>query len=217
MIDIILDAVYFLIDILTVGASVVTAICTGIMAIAIIAGAVIAVITIKSTKSIEENKVNIRRKSLAKNLLFEVMDNNFELDRINDSLIINDILEASKEELEKEDYKYKYIFADVKMVIYNIFLKSSIDIDFKQEDIAPLLREYYKELDYLIRDTRNYNDIKMDDLDFKKWYYSHLIIRVRTIKITKKIDTKILVKLQKEADFNLEEKGLLRKYEPFDG
>ena len=101
------------------------------MAVAIVLSALIAFFTIKENRKIEEEKIDIQRKSLAKNLLLEVRDNNFTLDKTKDDL------GKLSEKVIKENLKNrvpKLVFIFTKKIAYQTFL----NIDFKNERINPM-------------------------------------------------------------------------------
>jgi len=104
---------------------------TALMAVAIVLSALIAFFTIKENRKIEEEKIDIQRKSLAKNLLLEVRDNNFTLDKTKDDL------GKLSEKVIKENLKNrvpKLVFIFTKKIAYQTFL----NIDFKNERINPM-------------------------------------------------------------------------------
>lgn len=108
-----------------------TVVFTALMAVAIVLSALIAFFTIKENRKIEEEKIDIQRKSLAKNLLLEVRDNNFTLDKTKDDL------GKLSEKVIKENLKNrvpKLVFIFTKKIAYQTFL----NIDFKNERINPM-------------------------------------------------------------------------------
>lgn len=183
---------------------------TFIMAGAVVAAAVIAVIAIRSTKNIEKHKIELKRKSLAKNLLFEVRDNNYSLEWIDDYVcqIKNNILTNAK------------LSIDFDKVIYANYINTSIALDFNQEELNPLLREYYKLLEMISKASYAYDKVTKNNMDLSVNKFNvvkNFLLRVVENEIKKirsgKKDKKLIDKLQKEANLYLEEKGYSRKYE----
>lgn len=191
-----------------------TAISTSTMAVAIVISAVIAFNTIRENKKIEEEKIDIQRKSLAKNLLLEVRNNNFALDKTKGDLV------KLSEKIIKENLKNrvpKLIFIFTKKIVYQTFLNRYLNIDFKNERIIPMLRDYYGEIESIENSIKLYNDT------FLKWGNIELIKIDRTLALgtiimikNRKLDKDLLKMLEIEADFNLKEKGLTIEFKPLD-
>lgn len=191
----------------------ITAFFTAIMSMAIIVTAVTAFHTIRENRRIVKEKIDLQRKSLAKNLLLEIRDNNFALD-----MAENDLGKLSEEALKESfDKKLpKLVFIFIKKIVYQTFLNRYLDIDFKNGKIIPLLREYYSELEMLENSIKQYNDAFFK-YNFEFIKIDRIISMGNIIRLkNKKLDKELLNILEIEADFILKENGLEMLFKPLD-
>ncbi len=188
---------------------------TFVMAGAVIAAALIAVITIIITKNIERNKIDIKRKSIAKNLLFEVNDNNYNIKTLEYMFGINDLLERGTIRVWEGPFYSDGYQDNFNNVINNIFIERSINIDFKQEDLNPSLRKYYQEILNIKESIKKYNEVRINEntLEKKKMLFTMLRQSIYLIKY-QKLHLKVFDKLEKEADYHLIKSGFYKDFKP---
>lgn len=191
------------------------AIATFIMSGAVITAAIIAVCTIIVTKNIERNKFNVKRKSIARNLLFEVNDDNYNIKTLEYMFGINDLLKDNNDNVWKGPF-YSDVYQDnFSNIIYNNFIERSLDIDFNQDDLNPLLRRYFQEVSNIKSSIKNYNGIRINDntLAMKKLLFTLLRQSIYLIKHDN-LHINVFDKLEKEADFSLRKKGFYKDFKP---
>lgn len=200
----------YLVRFINTAAYSITAFFTALTFCAILVSALIAYFTIKENRNIEKERINIQRKSLAKNLLFEVRDNNWALDYLQEKILENEGEIEKKVELGPPPL----IFTFFKKTSYKNFVNKYLNIDFNEEKIGPNLREYYGDITLIEKTVKLYNEACI-----KKNKVHALIDRVishtgiQRIK-SQLLDENLLKMLEIEAEFDLREKGFMG-YNPF--
>jgi hypothetical protein len=176
----------------------------------------------KTAESVEATKELIRttsrpheikRKSMAKKLLFEVQENNYYLDSLKHELEITDLPNRKLNQIKDFLDFYNIIRVKFDETIYKVSLENGFDIDFNNNKLLYLVRSYYQKLTELNDFIKIYNNIKIDNQSFsaKKHFFSIIIDIVKDIK-RNKIDENLIENLQIEADFDLEKQGLIKKF-----
>ena len=190
----------------------VLAISTTVMAIAVLFSAIFAFKTIKATKKIEQDKLNFKVKSISKNLLLEVNENNFILDYLIHELEITEYKFNEYREIEQIKDFYEKLKFEFTNEVYKIFQKNMMDIDFKNEKLIVLLREYYNKLELLNKKIKFFNSIELDKKSFK--FKKHIFDQINTLAKfikKKKFDEETFVNLIEESGYNLKEDKIFFK------
>jgi hypothetical protein len=149
--------------------------------------------------------------------LFEIRDNNYELDSLNYNLgIISE--EKIKDYINGKWYSPIFVNAFFKKITYQTFKSQYLDIDFKNEKINPLLMEYYSVIERIGISIESYNKSLVEVKKIEvvvKLHRDILLSNIINIK-NKELDRDLLKKLEIEADFNLKENGLTIEFKPVD-
>jgi hypothetical protein len=148
----------------------------------------------------------IKRKSIAKNLLLEIHDNNNLLDEIISRI---DEIEETKTRMDPVSDP-DFLFS-----IYEIYISQSIDIDFNKPDLGPLLRNFYSHLKDLKNIISNYNLNSGGNYRIREFPSSYMELRFK-IPIIRKEGEELFLDLEEESEFKYSKKKYFYKYEPFD-
>lgn len=148
----------------------------------------------------------VKRKSIAKNLLLEIHDNNNLLNEI-----IGRINEIEKTKTRMDPVSNP----DFLFSIYEIYVSQSIDIDFNKPDLGPLLRNFYSHLRDLKNIISNYNLNCGGNYKIREFPSSYIELRFK-IPIIRKESEILFLDLEEESEFGYSQKKYFYKYEPFD-
>lgn len=160
---------------------------------------------INTSLDIENKKIESKRRSLAKNLLFEVQDNNYALD---DS---NFFFHTKLDLIKKAPNIFNVVDVNFSDVIYKIYLENSIDVDFNCRRLNLLLRDYYKKINKISEHMDYYNKVWIGEkFELKKRLF--MLIRSAIDEIKKQnLGSNLLDLLQGESGFNLKKEGFLKE------
>lgn len=168
----------------------------------------------KTAKSVEatEKLIEItlkpqeaKRKSIAKNLLFEIHDNNNSLREIKGRI----------NEMEKTKTRFDPIFySDFFFSTYSVFIEKYLDSDFSDENLIPFVRTYYSYLNQIKNAIKEYNLNAGSKYSEKTKPFSYFEI-IFKIPIVCKFGDRLFNLLETESGFNYSEKEYFYKYKPF--
>ena len=176
----------------------------------------------KTAESIEATKElikatlkpqEIKRKGMAKKLLFEIQENNYNLDSLKHELEITDLPNRKLAQIKDFLDFYNIIRIKFDETIYKMSLEYGFDIDFENDKLLLYVRSYYQKLTELNTFIKIYNNIKIEDQSFsaKKHFFSIIQDLVKDIK-RNKVDENLIKDMQLEANFDLEKQGLSKKF-----
>ena len=153
---------------------------------------------VKATIMPKENK----RKNTAKNILFEINDN------IN---LIKEI-RGSINEMDEDKYNFYPVKSpDFLFYVYENFTEYSFDIDFKNEDLIPFIRNYYYHLKDIKEVVLKHNRKAGEKYDNKDFGYLELQFKIPIVEIE---GDKLFIMLEEESEFKYSKKNYFYRYEP---
>lgn len=164
--------------------------------------------SVESTKRLIEETSKpheVKRKSIAKNLLFEIHENNNSLNEVKNWI----------EEIESTKTRFDPIFySNFFFSAYKILIERYLDFDFNDENLIPQVRTYYSYLNQIKSIIERYNLNSGSDYSKKNKPFSFMELEFK-IPLICNMGEKLFKLLENESEFNYSKKEYFYKYKPF--